>query len=335
MKPTSFATRSAVAFVGLAGIAVLVAATALTGCPTIRCDTVDNCLTGQTCVDGLCVAGSSEGEGEGTASEGEGGEGEGDGEGEGAEGEGAEGEGEGAEGEGEGEGEGAPGQCIDTCGVNADCTEIGTDVGQVCSGGSCVLDACVSDVQCRVTLLDGVRVHCADDSICPSNTCVDVGGAGFCAVDVRTACPVPGTEITGVTDIDGTTKFVCAFPTAICDTGVCRIPPCTSDAQCPSFAPACDVATATCRECTAVNTALCQGNTPACVNNQCGCSADPDCVGVGAGGVCDVATGRCSQCALDADCNNLSSKKCIGGFCGCASSANCTPAHDATVATCQ
>lgn len=198
--------------------------------------------------------------------------------------------------------------CVEQCQGDADCLIDGADQGYKCVDKVCQSDGgvggtCTGDAEC-VALFSGWAVACQDDSGCPGQVCIDVGGEGRCATppsDFLMCETIGMTETDVMTFPGGQTVTVCANTGAECgDAGYC-VDPCKSDDDCMNF-PAgfqhCNVGT-----------------------GVCGCASDAECVGVDNASVC--VEGYC-QCASDADCTASGyADVCYDGYCGCSSAAVC------------
>lgn len=210
--------------------------------------------------------------------------------------------------------------CQEECSVDADCMEMGMDLGFTCSEGRCTSDSgkCTGDIDCQVQL-SGWVTTCAAQAECPGQVCIDIGGGqGRCATppsDFIMCETLMQKEIQAPPIEGGADVTVCANTDYTCKDSVCQNP-CESDTDCsmlPGF-PHCDTGTGACQctsdeDCKATNSPV----SSVCHDGFCGCGKDEDCAGATNADVCTAS-----------------------GFCGCSDATVCTTkAFEGTKLVCE
>lgn len=217
--------------------------------------------------------------------------------------------------------------------------------GYANGAGSC--SSTTATTVCRSGACDGTDGKCGyangagpcsgNGALCRSNVCESDGNCGY---------------------QNGDGPCSSSDATTVCRSGICatsglmasKCEECASDTNCSAPSPACDIASGTCKTCTATNATACGGSTPLCDTASAACTAckvdngasggfacpnaaspycvqsgagagscttcttNAQCEGTHAGPICDLATGACGTvCAVDADCGNAS--WCDSGTC--------------------
>lgn len=213
--------------------------------------------------------------------------------------------------------------------------------GRVCSGSNRCVE-CVNDMRCggdtpNCDLDSNTCVACLNNSQClsPGNSKCNAAThvCEPCTDDIQCENALP--VCSGGTCVACKDDSTCTNPAAPhCDTGSGTCVACSSDAQCTqSSAPRCDLSTHTCAACNSPTQCagkfgpkdLCRMSDGECVQ----CEDNGDCAGDPATSRCNAATGLCSACLLDGDCNAIASARaCSGGANArcveCTSDAFCT-----------
>lgn len=198
--------------------------------------------------------------------------------------------------------------CVHECTSASDCQVDGVDIGLTCDGSRCVnASPCASDLECTAELSEWTIPCTPGGGECAEVMGACVGTVLVCAYppnDVVT-CESFEMEEVPVTDAAGDPITVCGVGNARCgDDGNCFVG-CESNVDCTTdAAPVCNVATGLC-ECGADVDCQTLGS-PAqstCVQGQCGCASNEDCVAGQAGDLCQ--DGICA-CSGDAACANVS-----------------------------
>ena len=139
----------------------------------------------------------------------------------------------------------------------------------------------------------------------------------------------------------------CGLPSLHCDIPTARCAACTEDVHCGGATPRCDPALRRCVQCSSTDDCAspltCDPSTRACLagcreerdpcpsGTRCSeklrrctaCYENEHCKAFGTAFVCDVKTGRCIECARDADCSSGHCDTFIGRCVACLSAADC------------
>lgn len=219
--------------------------------------------------------------------------------------------------------------CQEECTADEDCKLMGADLNFKCNADGRCDSKCADDNAC-VKLYSGWITPCTDQTGCPGQACVDIGGGeGKCAsvpneMAMLTCADFMLGEVMLPLIEGGPPVTVCANTDYTCNAdGVCTNP-CESDQEC-LVAPLtqCDMGTGACRCADDAGCMAANPNTPKCTDaGYCGCADDTNCAATPNTPVC-TANGFCG-CAEDANCTAaMTGDKCFEGACGCSDSTAC------------
>jgi hypothetical protein len=191
---------------------------------------------------------------------------------------------------------------VPVCSSDADCMVGGTDLDWICIDNQCGLSPlCTSDDECVATESGWVSGQpcTAGGGECEAimQVCLDIDG-GHCATAPSDSLGCEELHMVEmiVPDIDGNDATVCGKPDAVCtERGVC-FSPCTSNEECSTVYPSCNLGTGLC-ECT--SDADCQNAmfpaSSVCISGACGCGSDQECLDSSLGDMCVDGHCRCSS----------------------------------------